>query len=324
MDENKAASDALQDEAKKLGIMSGSSEDRDTDLTDKKEKESDDEAKEPEESEPDEDSEPEEDEEESEEDDEPEDEEESEDEDEDTSSQPPKKYVPIKKFKEFKARTRAEKESLLSTISKLEEENEKISKNQKPSEPSPERKKLLEKLKNADPDFNPENLSDVIDTIKAELTSGSTDPEISKKVEAIWEYVEGDKKNRAKENDRRFFTKSWSSFLPEFKKSYPNASSEDVEKAQSLMDKVWHSKQFHSITDIGYVFFKNREKFDAIVTPRKRGLETGRSQGQRQTDRKPLSLPTQPSSRDLKAAERILSAASFQEDQFETLDDRLD
>ena len=314
-DQNELASDELRDEARKAGIDVPASSKEDEEAEEESEEtDADDESEDDEEEKPkdksdiedksdDDDSEESEDEEEAEESDD-EDEEES---DEDDSNKPkPRKYIPIKKHQSEKAAWRAEKETFITTISKLQTDMEALAK-KVPETISPERQKLLDEIKKADPDFNPSNLNATIDVIKAELgKTGKVSGDLEARITAITEFMEKSQKIQRKDSDQRYFNTQWSGLLPTFEKDFPRLSEEQKDVAKKAMDKIWHTKEFFN-KDIDYVYFKNKSKFDAIISPRKKGLETGRTQGYTAAAQKNgVKLSTSPSSKELREAEKLM------------------
>ena len=324
--ESKALSDSLRGEATKLGIDPITKPNKeDEEEVEELETEEKEESKESKETKDDKESDDEsEEEEESESEDEEEDEEESEESEEEEADDPkPRKYIPIKKYKGEKAEWRTEKQKYLDTINKLTEDNEKLVK-EIPQKPSEARTKLYERLKAADPKFDPSGLDSVIDTIKEEMgQSGKVPTELAEQVKALTEYFETEKGSRLKASDERFFSKSWSGFLPSFSKDFPTANEEQKEAAKGLMDKLWHTKQFHD-KEIDYVYFKNRAEFDKIISPRKKGLETGQSRGYvAPKDGKAPKLSSAPSTSEIRAAEKALADASASEDDLQEMDSTL-
>lgn len=85
---------------------------------------------------------------------------------------------------------------------------------------------------------------------------------------------------REKSQESQQFDEEFQAYVPELKKQYPNASDAMLEEAKQELDKLAHSKQ-HAEHDLDYIVFKNKERFDTILTaaPGSRSAEQGRRYG---------------------------------------------
>lgn len=79
------------------------------------------------------------------------------------------------------------------------------------------------------------------------------------------------------------FDKEWVGTEPAVRTAYPNATSEQLAQAKTLMDRLSHRKEFHKFP-LDYVLFKNSNSFDKIMRqPKRKTLERG-STGSRASD----------------------------------------
>lgn len=322
--EDKKAVDELQEELKELGLPPITSESEEEDEIDLEAAGPEDDGKEEEESKEEEDSdESEEEEEESEEEDDEEasdeedDVEESEDDDEEESdeeeeeeddsdkgskSKIPRKFIPIKQHKDEKKKHRDEVESLKTVIQDL---TKKIEGGGGSQEDQDDVKALATELGIEDP----ENFQKVLAFIEKSVSKKvQIDPEIAKLVENM-------KVADQERKDREYFSQTWENFLPEFKKDFQNADAKNLTEARVLMDRIWHTKEWHAYT-IDYVYFKNKNAFAKIITPKNRGLETGSSRGmQERGSKKTLALSENASEDEIMrasdAVDTIMAGTNF-------------
>lgn len=194
--------------------------------------------------------------------DEDEDSDEEEDDDEDKGSQKktPKKYIPIAKYKAKRAADATKISSLEGMVKTL---TESLAKG-KDTEVDDEVKKMAEELGIDDPD----NFQKVVAFLEKKISDKvKPDPELVKTLEDY-------KKAQQDKQDRDYFDDQWSEIVPQLEKEFPNADKKEIKVAKALMDKIWHSKKWHSY-EIDYVFFKNKSEFAKVISPRNKGLETG-------------------------------------------------
>lgn len=72
---------------------------------------------------------------------------------------------------------------------------------------------------------------------------------------------------------KQAFNEEFSLILPTIKKEFPQASEEEMVNVKGEFDKLAHTEQFHNTT-LDYVFFQNKSVFEALISPKKRGMET--------------------------------------------------
>lgn len=85
---------------------------------------------------------------------------------------------------------------------------------------------------------------------------------------------------QAKEEDitlqeqEEIFNDEWNDVAPSLKEKFPNASREQLEKAQIHMDELAHSDKYHEY-DLDYILFKESKEFEKILfSPKKKGFES--------------------------------------------------
>lgn len=144
----------------------------------------------------------------------------------------------------------------------------------------------LEDLQKAD---TPEKKEEALDELEEFAKEIGADPAAIKKMKKLFlkdynpqsdESLEKDladfktwKAQNQKSIEKQAFDDEFSSILPQLKSEYPNASDEEMKSMRSKIDEIAHSKEFHNQT-LDYIVFKNKEELSALVSPKKRGMET--------------------------------------------------
>lgn len=282
MDENTKARETQEEEMKKLGItphserIAGKGE-KDSD-SDEDEDEDDEEMDDQEDEEEDESEDEEED---SAEDDEDEDDSDEEDDDEEEDGQSHKKKgISYKQFNELRSDLRKANK----TIAKLAENNSKKVEDV-PDDFTTRIDVLAKEIGVENPDGLKKIMALVQDVIKG------TETNFEKKLADIEEkYGKLIKETPVSDN----YNKEWKDFQKSsFSKDFPNATADQVDEAQELMNKLSHTpnvggKEYTDPTgrklldpyELDYIYFKNKDKFQALLTGKKsKGMEKGRTQG---------------------------------------------
>ena len=314
-DENKSARATQEEEMKKLGITPHServskgkgsdSEDEDEDIEEEKEEEDNDDESEDEE---DEDSE---DEEEDEDKDEDEEDEEEEDEDEESQSHK-KKGIPYKAFNELKRELRSVKKQLAE---KGKSAGEEVSDDFD--------KRVDELAKEMQLDENGKEGIKKLTNLMKDVIKGTSSKYEEKLANLEKEFGKLQKDTPIKDD----FEKEWKTFeKQDLRKQFPDASPEELEEAQKLMHKLSHTKgiggkayvdengrEMLDPYELEYVFFKNKSKFEEIMTGKKvKGMETSRTRqnlGREQKENSSKSLPKNASLQDIRAYEKRAAEA---------------
>lgn len=73
--------------------------------------------------------------------------------------------------------------------------------------------------------------------------------------------------------ERDLFEKDFKASLPALKEIFPKASSEEFDAIKAELDKLAHTPEFHD-KDLDYIAFKHKETLGALVSPKKRGMES--------------------------------------------------
>lgn len=280
--ENKSAREAQEAEMKKIGIKpasqrGGQGEDSESDEDeeledDEVEDESDDEEEDSE------DDEQEEDEDDSENEDD-EDDEDEEDEEDDESQSHKKKGIPYKLHNEVRAELRAANQKIQELLDKDSKKVEDV--------PDDFSKRVDELAKEIGVE-NPDGLKKIMALVEQIVKGKSSDTE--KKLADLEEKYGKIIKSAPIEDH---FDKEWKTFSKSFSKEFPDASDEEIEAAQELMNELSHTpniggkvykdadgRKLLDPYELDYIFFKNKDKFSEITSGKKiRGMERNRSQG---------------------------------------------
>ena len=171
-------------------------------------------------------------------------------------------------YKDKKADLKSEKE----LREKFENENTEL-------------KEKLEALKNADTPKEKQDALDDIDELAKEINA---DPEAIRKLQRVIlkgvkptdENLQKDladfknwKTSNQKVMETQQFDKEFETVLPQIKSDFPKVTDEELKTIKQTLDGLSHTKKFHD-KDLDYVVFKNKETLKALISPKKRGMET--------------------------------------------------
>jgi hypothetical protein len=158
---------------------------------------------------------------------------------------------------------------LQKDIAKLKEKDSSKSEiRETVEETADEIKGLTEKYKDLDPEGLEQLVSGIKKRILADLEKEGKlakdyPDEIKKLLEKAPLLEEYEKEKKAQKQEQIFNTE-WDSWLPSLEKYYPNARASEKAAMRKLMDEISHSKEFHTVQDLDYIWFKNKSQFDAI------------------------------------------------------------
>ena len=149
-----------------------------------------------------------------------------------------------------------------------------------------ELKAKLEALQNADTKEEKKEALDDIDELAKEINA---DPAYLRKLKTIFlkdvkpANDESLKKDLADFKDwktknqevieKQLFEDEFSTVLPQIKSDFPKISDEEMKSVKQSLDKLSHSKEYHD-KSLDYVVFKEKENITALISPKKKGMET--------------------------------------------------
>lgn len=149
-----------------------------------------------------------------------------------------------------------------------------------------ELKAKLEALQNADTKEEKKEALDDIDELAKEINA---DPAYLRKLKTIFlkdvkpANDESLKKDLADFKDwktknqevieKQLFEDEFSTVLPQIKSDFPKISDEEMKSVKQSLDKLSHSKEYHD-KSLDYVVFKEKENLTALISPKKKGMET--------------------------------------------------
>ena len=149
-----------------------------------------------------------------------------------------------------------------------------------------ELKEKLEALQNAETPKEKQDALDDIDELAKEINA---DPEVIRKLQKV--LMKGvapannetlqkdlaDFKNWKTQNQKvmatQQFETEFATVLPQIKSDFPKISDDEMKSVKEALDKISHSKEYHD-KSLDYVVFKNKEELSALISPKKRGMET--------------------------------------------------
>lgn len=83
--------------------------------------------------------------------------------------------------------------------------------------------------------------------------------------------------------NKQMFDDEFTKTLPTLKEMFPSANVEEINAIKQSVDAVSHTEDWHD-KDLDYIIFKHKEQLGALITPKKRGMETkGRTQTEQQS-----------------------------------------
>lgn len=102
-----------------------------------------------------------------------------------------------------------------------------------------------------------------------DMPASSVSPELETK---LAQFEEWQKTNSTAIAAQQFETE-FQSAIPQLQKLFPAASQEDINAMKKEIDILAHTSEFHD-KEIDYIAFRNQDKLAALISPRKRGLES--------------------------------------------------
>jgi len=149
-----------------------------------------------------------------------------------------------------------------------------------------ELKAKLEALQNADTKEEKKEALDDIDELAKEINA---DPAYLRKLKTIFlkdvkptddESLKKDladfkdwKTKNQEVIEKQLFEDEFSTVLPQIKSDFPKISDEEMKSVKQSLDKLSHSKEYHD-KSLDYVVFKEKENLTALISPKKKGMET--------------------------------------------------
>jgi hypothetical protein len=116
------------------------------------------------------------------------------------------------------------------------------------------------------------------------------------------------------------FDKEWKPFQKSLQKEFPNATPDELEEAENLMNELSHTKgvggkvykdengrELLNPYELDYIYFKNKDKFSELMTGKKvKGMERSRNkQKERETEQgEKKNLPKGASAKDIREYEK--------------------
>lgn len=179
-----------------------------------------------------------------------------------------------------------EKKTELRTEKALREEAEK-----KLAKAESDLKAILEKSENADTNKEKKEALDKFDEFAKKIDAdpvalkemrdlileGAKVPEsLIKDLEDIkaWKAERaGEDEARKKENAQKQFEDEFTQTLPALKAFFPKANDSEMQAIKKELDKLSHSTGWND-KDLDYIAFKHKDQLSALVSPKKRGMES--------------------------------------------------
>lgn len=116
---------------------------------------------------------------------------------------------------------------------------------------------------------DPQAIKKMRELFLKDMPASSVSPELETK---LAQFEEWQKTNSTAIAAQQFETE-FQSAIPQLQKMFPAASQEDISAMKKELDILAHTDDFHD-KEIDYIAFRNQDKLAALITPRKRGLES--------------------------------------------------
>lgn len=97
-----------------------------------------------------------------------------------------------------------------------------------------------------------------------------TDPELVNRLAKFEQWQAAN----AKVMEAHAFEQEFQQATPKLKELFPNASPEEMGAIKTELDKLSHTKEWHD-KSLAYVAFEHKDTLSALVSPKKRGMESG-------------------------------------------------
>lgn len=211
----------------------------------------------------------------------------------------PSRYIPIHKYKDEKRKWQEE----------LEERERKL-------------QELMQKVEEYEAKLNPPVSDEIISKTAQEINVDET--VLRKLLDLAWKGVRvppeykqelaAAQEKIAEFVDKEKFNEEWEVFEPYLEEQYGNVSLSQLRKAKKAMDELAHAPQFAD-KELDYIFYKNKDIFDEIFTPPKKGFESRDHYVDRDMEEEEIDIKNAPPSKLLKLHEE-LSRRAQEEDSF--------
>ncbi len=116
---------------------------------------------------------------------------------------------------------------------------------------------------------DPQAIKKMRELFLKDMPASSVSPELETK---LAQFEEWQRTNSTAIAAQQFETE-FQSATPQLQKLFPTASQEDIVAMKKEIDTLAHTNEYHD-KEIDYIAFRNQEKLAALITPRKRGLES--------------------------------------------------
>lgn len=116
---------------------------------------------------------------------------------------------------------------------------------------------------------DPQVIRKMGELIRKDMPASTISPELETK---LAQFEDWQRTNSTAIAAQQFETE-FQSAIPQLQKMFPTASQDDIASMKKEIDTLAHTDAFHD-KEIDYIAFRNQDKLAALITPRKRGLES--------------------------------------------------
>jgi hypothetical protein len=196
----------------------------------------------------------------------------------------PLEQVPKKTFKEYKENLKVELQKDFDQ--KLENMRKELTKGKPDEEKVEDLEAEIESLAK-ELDFDPSKVRRIIQVARKGLDNDKNKEALSPEDKKVLEEF---KQQKFMNEQKEIFDTQWNTVIGDIKKSFPNATDEQIKTAQKEMDKLCHTEKYHTY-DMDAILFKEKAKFDKILfSPKQKTFESGRPAHTEQ-DENDVSVP---------------------------------
>lgn len=154
--------------------------------------------------------------------------------------------------------------------------------------------------KGADPELVDRIIAEARKGLKAEI-----DPELKTRLDNF----EAWQKTNSKVVEKQMFDDEFKRTAPALAKLFPGATDAEMDTIKAELDTISHTKEWHD-KSLGYIAFEHQEKLGALVSPKKRGME---SKGRKDVDSVSTEFDPNANLADMSPADREKWEASYKQ-----------
>jgi hypothetical protein len=116
---------------------------------------------------------------------------------------------------------------------------------------------------------DPALLREMRELFLKDIKKQEVDPDLAKDLQEFKAW----KAQNSQVLEKQLFEDEFKKVTPTLKEMFPKISDDELSTVKTKLDEISHSKDYYD-KEIDYVVFKNKDTLNALVSPKKRGMET--------------------------------------------------